>query len=100
MAGKGNNGGAGGGNSSIDVTVNYQAANKSNSFPRGAKVADVLAWAIAAFEIDDAIATEIELVVEGTTDELAGSKPLASLAHGHSSLAFDLVRGEIANGSS
>ncbi|MBV1692076.1 hypothetical protein KRR38_31505 [Novosphingobium sp. G106] len=100
MAGKGNNGGNDGGNSSIDVTVNYQAERKSHSFPRGAKVADVLTWAIEAFKIDDAVATEVELVVEGTTDELAGSKPLASLAHGDADLTLDLVRGELANGSS
>lgn len=94
MAGKGN----GGGNSSIDVTVNYQAASKSHSFLRGTKIAEVLAWAIEAFQLDDAIATEVELVVEGTTDELAGSKPIASLAHGDAALTLDLVRGEIANG--
>lgn len=100
MAGKDNNGGAGGGNSSVLVTVNYQAASKSNSFPRGTKIVDVLTWAITAFEIDGAIATEVELVVAGTTDELAGSKPIASLVHGEATLILDLVRGEIANGGS
>ena len=51
-----------------------------------------------AVHIDDAIATEIELVVTGTTEELQGSKPLASLAPGGSTLTLDLVRGDIANG--
>ncbi len=93
------NGAGGGGNSSVDVTVHYQAHSKESSFPRGTKVAEVLAWAIGAFTIDDAVATELELVVEGTQDELPGSKPIASLVHGGSTLALDLVRGDIANGN-
>lgn len=88
------------GNSSVDVTVQYQAQSKSQPFPRGAKISEVLAWAIEAFAVDDAVATELELVVHGTTDELTGSKPLASIVHGGSTLVLDLVRGEIANGRS
>ena len=83
----------------IAVTVNYQAASKTRSFMRGDSIADVLTWAISAFMIDDAIATEIELIVTGTTEELQGSKTLASLARGASALTLDLVRGDIANGS-
>jgi len=98
VEGNGNGNGNGNGGSAISVTVNYQAASKVESFPRGAKVSEVLAWAITAFSIDDAIATEIELVVTGTTEELQGSKPLASLAPGGSTLTLDLVRGDIANG--
>ncbi len=89
-----------GGIASIEVSVHYQAESKTKPFERGAKVAQVLSWAIEAFGIDDAVATELELVVAGTQDELSGSKPIASLAHGGSTLAFDLVRGEIANGAS
>ena len=88
-----------GGNASVEVTVHYQAASKTKSFKRGAKVAEVLPWAIDAFGIDDAVATELELVVAGTQEELPGSKPIASLVHGGSTLALDLVRGEIANGA-
>ena len=88
-----------GANNTVAVTVNYQSIAKTNSFPRGDKVSDVLTWALGAFTIDDTIATEVELVVEGTTDELAGSKPIASLTHGAAVLVLDLVRGDIANGA-
>ena len=88
-----------GGNSSVDVTVNYQARTETKSFLRGTKVSEVLTWAVGVFGIDDAIATELELVVAGTKDELAGSKPIASLVHGGSTLTLDLVRGDIANGA-
>lgn len=87
------------GNSDIDVTVNYQELSKTHSFKRGAKIGDVLLWAIDAFSIDDTIATEMELALEGSKEELPGSKPLASLAHGGSTLALDLIRGDIANGA-
>lgn len=82
----------------ITVTVNYQARSESNSFSRGAKVEEVLLWAINVFGIDAALATEMELTLTGQQDELSGMKPLASLAKGSSSLAVDLVRGDIANG--
>ena len=87
------------GNSEITVTVNYQEQTKSHDFGRGAKVSDVLLWAIGAFSIDDTIATEMELALEGSKDELPGSKPLASLARGSSTLSLDLIRGDIANGA-
>ena len=89
----------GGGNSTVAVTVNYQSTSKTKDFPRGSKVADVLTWALAAFSIDDAIATEVELALEGATEELAGSKPIASLVHGAGTLVLDLLRGDIANGA-
>jgi hypothetical protein len=95
--GKGNSDGQG--NSSVDVTINYQSASKTHAFPRGTKVADVLVWAIGAFKISDSVATELELVIAGTKDELPGSKTIASLVHGGSTLTLDLVRGDIANGS-
>ena len=87
------------GNAEITVTVNYQNQTKARDFGRGAKVSEVLLWAIGAFSIDDTIATEMELAVEGSKDELPGSKPLASLARGDSTLVLDLVRGDIANGA-
>jgi hypothetical protein len=87
------------GNSDVTVTVNYQNKSETHVFKRGAKIADVLLWAIARFSIDDSLATEMELAVQGTKDELAGSKPLGSLVHGGSSLVLDLIRGDIANGS-
>jgi hypothetical protein len=87
------------GNSDVSVTVNYQEKSETHIFKHGAKIADVLLWAIGFFSIDDSLATEMELALEGTKDELAGSKPLASLVHGGSTLALDLIRGDIANGS-
>ena len=83
----------------VTVTVNYQAGSKVNCFKRRDKISEVLAWAITAFKIDDTVATEIELVIEGTTEELQGSKTLASLICGASDLTLDSVRGDIANGS-
>ena len=87
------------GNSEITVTVHYQERSEPYVFARGAKVTDVQLWAIGIFSIDDSLATEMELALHGTTDELAGSKPLASLVHGGSTLVLDLIRGEIANGN-
>jgi hypothetical protein len=88
-----------GGNSDITVIVNYQEQTKTVQFGRGTKVSDVLLWAIGVFSIDETIATEMELALEGSKEELAGSKPLASLAHGGSMLTLDLIRGDIANGA-
>lgn len=82
----------------ITVTVNYQSRTESSTFLRGAKVEEVLSWAITTFGIDAALATEMELTLPGAKDELAGGKPLAALVHGTTVLAVDLVRGDIANG--
>ena len=87
------------GHAEISVTVNYQEKSETRTFKRGAKIADVLLWAIEFFSIDDSVATEMELALQGTKDELAGSKPLASIVHGGSTLVLDLIRGDIANGS-
>lgn len=88
-----------GGNSTVEVTVHYQEQSKTKAFGRGDKIADVLAWTIQIFGIDGTVATEVELALAGTTEELAGSKPLASLVHGAGTVVFDLIRGDIANGA-
>lgn len=92
--------GAGNGKSTIEVTVHYEKVSKTHAFERGAKIEQVLTWAIGAFPIDSALASEVELALEGTTEELAGSRPLAALAHGAEALSLDLIRGDIANGGS
>ena len=84
----------------ITVTVNYQSRSESSTFSRGAKVDEVLHWAVTVFGIDAALATEMELTLAGEKDELSGTKPLAALVKGASTLVVDLVRGDIANGDS
>jgi hypothetical protein len=82
----------------IAVTVNYQAHTETKTFSRNTKIEDVLLWAIDVFGIDASLATEMELAVAGEEGELAGGKPLASIAKGEKTLVLDLVRGDIANG--
>jgi len=86
------------GGSEIAVTVNYQARSETKSFARSTTVEEVLVWTIAQFTIDASMATEFELTEAGQKEELSGSRRLAALAKGEASLAFDLVRGDIANG--
>ena len=82
----------------IAVTVNYQAQTETKDFAPNTKVEDVLLWTIGVFGIDASLATEMELAVAGEEGELAGGKPIASIAKGEKTLVLDLVRGDIANG--
>lgn len=82
----------------ITVTVNYQAQTETMAFAPGTKIENVLLWAIGIFGIDASLATEMELAVAGEEGELAGGKPLASIAKGEKTLVLDVVRGDIANG--
>tara|TARA_R110002072_G_scaffold109323_3_gene236563 strand:- start:241 stop:558 length:318 start_codon:yes stop_codon:yes gene_type:complete len=82
----------------IAVTVNYQAQTQTMAFAPNTKVEDVLLWAISVFGIDASLATEMELAIAGEEAELAGGKPLASIAKGEKTLVLDLLRGDIANG--
>jgi hypothetical protein len=81
------------------VTVYYQAGEHAHAFKRSATVEDVLMWAIAAFHIDPSMATEFELTRHDQKEELPGTEHIGHLAKGECTLAFDLVRGDIANGS-
>lgn len=84
----------------VRVTVFYQSGSHERSFKRSATVEDVLVWAIDAFKVDASLATEMELVLHGRTDELPSSEHVGHLAGRHQELGLDLVRGDIANGSS
>lgn len=84
--------------SEVRVTVFYQSGSHDRSFKRSATVEDVLMWAIDVFKIDASLATEMELVLHGKTDELSQSEHVGHLAGRHHELGLDLVRGDIANG--
>ena len=84
----------------VKVTVFYQAGQDVHEFKRFEAVKDVLAWAIEAFKIDSSLATELVLVRRGQKDELPEREHIGHLAGKDSELALDLVRGDIANGSS
>lgn len=87
------------GGAEISVTVYYGAGEKTKEFRRNATVQDVLVWAITAFAIDPSMASEFELARHGEKEELADNVRLATLVRGNSSLALDLLRGDIANGA-
>jgi len=85
----------------VKVTVYYQAGSLSQSFRRYASVEDVLRWAIGAYHIDPAVATECALALHGhdQKEELPGAEHIGHLAGPHHELTLELVRGVIANGS-
>ena len=84
----------------VKVTVFYQTGHEAREFKRFEAVKDVLAWAIEAFKIDSSLATELVLVRNGQKDELPEREHIGHLVGKDSELALDLVRGDIANGSS
>lgn len=84
----------------VTVTVNYQESQFKRSFKRFEAVKDVLAWALEVFPIDEAVATEFELARHGQKEELFGAEHIGHLAGKNCELELDLVRGDIANGSS
>ena len=84
----------------VKVTVFYQAGHDVHEFKRFEAVKDILAWAIEAFKIDSSLATELVLVRHGQKEELPEREHIGHLAGKDSELALDLVRGDIANGSS
>lgn len=84
----------------IAVTVHYQQRTLAHGFSPSTKVEEVLDWATGKFGIDPGMAGEFELALHGVPGELPGHDNLGRLAKGSKSLAFDLVRGEIANGAS
>lgn len=83
----------------VTVEVFYNAGAKSHAFPRRTTVEQVLAWAIKAFGIDPAMATEFELALHDHKDELPGDEHLGHLVGHHTRLDLDLVRGAFVNGA-
>ena len=83
----------------VEVRVYYQDSHDSREFRRFETLRDVLGWAIAAFGIDEDLATELVLVRHGEKDELSEREHIGHLAGRNSDLALDLVRGVIPNGS-
>ena len=82
----------------VTVTVCYQDGQKERAFKPFEAIKDVLEWAIEAFAVDAAMATEFELARRGEKEELPGSEQVGHLAGKNCALALDLVRGNIANG--
>jgi hypothetical protein len=82
----------------VEMEVFYNGDGKRKPFKRHATVEDVLAWSVATFGIDPAMATEFELALHGQTAELPGTEHVGHLAGRHMELALDLVRGAFVNG--
>lgn len=86
----------------IEVVVNYARDKKAKHFPPSARVEGVLIWAIGpdGFNIDPAIAPEMELALEGQTEELPGTAHIGRYVwHHRHCLELTLIRGEIMNGA-
>jgi hypothetical protein len=85
----------------IEVTVYYQSKSDTKAFKPSDTVEEVLDWGlkVTAFAIDPAMASEFELARHGVNEELPLSEHLGKLATGSKQIAFDLVRGDMANGS-
>lgn len=85
----------------IVVTAYYQSKSASHTFRPNNTVEDVLDWGlkVAAFAIDPTIASEFELARHGLKEELPLSDHIGKLATGSKQVAFDLVRGDMGNGS-
>jgi len=84
----------------VTVKVYYQAGEYSRGFKRSITVEEVLTWAVKVFNIDPGMATEFELARHGEKEELPGTEHIGHLAGHRHELALDLVRGDIANGTS
>lgn len=84
--------------SKVRVTVYYLENEQAHEFKRSATVRDVLVWAIKQYNVDPALATELELSVQGQGKELPEDTHIGHLAGGHHELALDMIRGHISNG--
>ena len=86
----------------ISVTVYYQSKEETDAFKPSDTIESVLDWALRleSFAIDPAMADEFELARHGIKEELPLSDHLGRLATGAKQLALDLVRGDMANGTS
>jgi hypothetical protein len=87
----------------IEVGVFYQGQRKEKKFPPSARVQRVLDWAVGkdGFNIDPAIAPEMELAIHGQTKALPKNAHIGRyIRHPHCALDFDLIRGVVPNGAS
>lgn len=87
----------------IEVEVFYQAQHKEKKFPPSARVQRVLDWAVGkdGFNIDPAIAPEMELALHGQTKPLPKNAHIGRyIRHPQCKLEFDLIRGVVPNGAS
>lgn len=86
----------------IEVFVYFQDGHKEKRFPPSARVLRVLDWAVGTdgFNIDRAIAPEMELALHGKTMALPKDAHIGRyVKHPHHELAFDLIRGIVPNGA-
>jgi hypothetical protein len=87
----------------IDVTVFYKEHEESREFRPSTRVQRVLDWAVRQpeFNIDPAIAPEMELALHGQTEALPKNAHIGRFVrHPHHKLALDLIRGVVPNGAS
>ena len=87
----------------IEVSVFYQRRQIEKRFSPATRVHRVLDWAVSSqgFNIDRAIAPEMELALHNSTKALPKDAHIGRyLRHPHHCLAFDLIRGIVPNGAS
>jgi hypothetical protein len=87
----------------IEVSVFYQERRIEKRFSPATRVQRVLDWAVGpnGFNIDKAIAPEIELALEGSKVPLPKDAHIGRyLRHPEHCLSFDLIRGVVPNGAS
>jgi hypothetical protein len=76
----------------IKTTVNFLEKTAEHSFPPGARVRAVKAWAVHKFGIDPKDAAEHVLQICTSPDRPPSDTPLHQLVHGHHcTVCFDLV---------
>jgi hypothetical protein len=86
----------------VEVSVFYNGQQKEKRFPPSARVQRVLDWAVGreGFNIDRAIAPEMELALHGSTTALPRDAHIGRfIRHPHHKLALDLIRGIVPNGA-
>jgi hypothetical protein len=87
----------------IEVAVFYQHRQIEKRFSPATRVQRVLDWAVSplGFNIDKAIAPEMELALHGSTTALPKGAHIGRyLRHPQHCLSFDLIRGVVPNGAS
>jgi hypothetical protein len=87
----------------IEVALFYQGRQIEKRFAPSTRVQRVLDWAVspAGFNIDAAIAPEMELALHGDTTALPKNAHLGRyVRHPGHELTFDLIRGVVPNGAS
>lgn len=87
----------------IEVSVFYQRRQIEKRFSPATRIQRVLDWAVSpeGFNIDKAIAPEMELALHGSMTALPKEAHIGRyLRHPQHCLAFDLIRGIVPNGAS